>query len=104
MEFKGCRPFPAWSHFEQIEGGFWPSEIPDLLIQIKAFFLWIAYGYGIDSGVLNGLPHGNPQLQNPIRRQEMKLNETRWEITTGVAFAILWVICGVIVFIALGGP
>lgn len=79
-------------------------EIPNLLIQIKAFFRWIAYGLGIGSGVLGDLSHGNPQLQNPIRRQEMKLNETRWEITTGAAFAILWVICGVIVFIALGGP
>ena len=64
----------------------------------------MAYGFGIGSGVLGGLPHGDPRLQNPKRRQEMKLNEKRWEIATGAAFAILWVVCGVIVFVALGGP
>lgn len=56
------------------------------------------------SGVLGGLSHGFPRLQNPIRRQEMKLNEIGWEITTGTAFVILWVIYGAIVLIALGGP
>ena len=56
------------------------------------------------SGVLGGVFHGNPRLQNPIRRQEMKLDEIGWEITTGTTFVILWVLYGAIVLIALGAP
>ncbi len=77
--------------------------IPGLLIQIRSFLLWIVYGLGMDSGILDGLPSGNRRTWNPLRRQKMNLNETRCAVAAGAAFAVLWIVYIPFV-LALPGP